>query len=213
MPLTFKNLPFSKQHSLLVICVAFLAIVAFLFNDALSNLLVYQHKLISQGELWRTFTGHFLHTNGIHLLLNLAALILLWALHGHFYSLKNYSMLFISSALICSAGLYFFSPDIGQYVGLSGVLHGIFIFGAIMDIRDKDKTGYLLFVGVWLKIAHEQFYGASEEVSALIDASVAIDAHLWGAVGGLFFSCCYLLVNKKKAPAIDKNNDMSNKKD
>ncbi|MCJ8297211.1 MAG: rhombosortase [Colwellia sp.] len=211
MPLTFKNLPFSKQHSLLVISVALLAIMAFLFNDSLSKVLVYQHQLISQGELWRTFTGHFLHTNGVHLLLNLSALILLWGLHGHFYSLKNYSMLFISSALICSAGLYFFSPNIGQYVGLSGVLHGIFIFGAIMDIQHKDKTGYLLFIGVWLKIAHEQFYGASDDVSALINATVAIDAHLWGAIGGLLFSCCYLLVNKNKAPALDKTNHKANK--
>ncbi|GAW95145.1 MULTISPECIES: rhombosortase [Colwellia] len=197
MKFTVKNLPFAKQHSLLVLTVAFLAILAFLFDTALSTPLVYQQQLISQGELWRIFTGHFLHTNGFHLLLNLAALILLWALHGQFYSLKNYSLLFISSALTCSAGLYFFSPDIRQYVGLSGVLHGIFIFGAMMDIHHKDKTGYLLFIGVWLKIAHEQFYGASEDVSALIDASVAIDAHLWGAVGGLIFSGMYFLYHLK----------------
>ncbi len=62
-----------------------------------------------------------------------------------------------------------------------------------MDIRWGDKTGYLLFFGVWLKIAHEQYYGASTEVASLINANVAIDAHLWGALGGLVFSCCYLL--------------------
>ncbi|PKI17499.1 rhombosortase [Colwellia sp. 12G3] len=198
MTLTFKNLPLNKQHSLLVVTIALLAVLAYLFNDKIDRLFVYQYQLISQGELWRTFTGHFLHTNGIHLLLNLAALILLWALHGHFYTLTNYSLLFITSALVCSAGLFYFSPQIHQYVGLSGVLHGIFVFGAIMDIRHKDKTGYLLFIGVWLKIAHEQFYGASEQVSALIDANVAIDAHLWGAIGGLIFSCCYVIISIKK---------------
>lgn len=193
MTLTLKNLPFNKQHSMLVAIIALLAILAYVFNDNIDSLLVYQHQLISQGELWRTFTGHFLHTNGIHLLLNLAALILLWALHAHFYTLKNYSLLFITSALICSAGLFYFSPEIHQYVGLSGVLHGIFVFGALMDIRHKDITGYLLFIGVWLKIAHEKFYGANEQVSTLIDANVAVDAHLWGAVGGLIFSGCYLV--------------------
>ncbi|TWX71869.1 rhombosortase [Colwellia demingiae] len=205
MTLTFKNLPLKKQHSMVVTIVAMLAILAYFFNDAISGLFVYQYQLISQGELWRTFTGHFFHTNGIHLLLNLAALALLWALHGHFYNFKSYSLLFITSALICSAGLYFFSPEIRQYVGLSGVLHGIFVFGAIMDIRHKDKTGYLLFVGVWLKIAHEQFYGASEQVSTLINANVAIDAHLWGAVGGLLFSCCYVVVTKEKV--LSNNNE------
>mgnify|MGYP003388787040 CR=1 FL=1 len=204
MTLSFKNLPVKKQHSMMVMLIAFVATLAYFFNDAASDIFVYQYQLISHGELWRTFTGHFFHTNGIHLLLNLAALALLWALHGHFYDIKSYSLLFIISALICSAGLYFFSPETRQYVGLSGVLHGIFVFGAIMDIRHKDKTGYLLFVGVWLKIAHEQFYGASEQVSSLIDANVAIDAHLWGAVGGLLFSFCYVLMTKKKT--FSKNN-------
>jgi len=196
MTLALKNLPFKKEHSLLVVTIALLAILAYLFSDVADVIFVYQYQLISQGELWRTFTGHFLHTNGIHLLLNLAALILLWALHGHFYTLKNYGLLFITSAFICSAGLFYFSPQIQQYVGLSGILHGIFVFGAIMDIRHKDKTGYLLFIGVWLKIAHEQFYGASEQVSTLIDANVAIDAHLWGAIGGLLFSCGFLVFLK-----------------
>jgi len=192
MTLTLKNLPLNKQHSLLVCAVAAIAVIAYFFDNALADFFVYHRQLISQGEFWRILSGHFFHTNGYHLLLNLAALILLWALHGQFYSLKNYSLLFITSTLVCSAGLYFFSPDISQYVGLSGVLHGIFVFGAIIDIRQKDKTGYLLFAGVWLKIAHEQFYGASEDVSTLIGASVAIDAHLWGAVGGLLFSIAYL---------------------
>jgi len=198
MTLALKNLPFAKQHSFLVLSIALLATMAFIFDNSLSKHFVYQYQLISQGELWRVFTGHFFHTNGFHLLLNLAGLTLLWALHGQFYTLKNYSGLFVLSALICSAGLYFFSPDIRQYVGLSGILHGIFVFGAIMDIRHHDKTGYLLFIGICLKIAHEQYYGASEEVSSLIDASVAIDAHLWGAIGGLIFSFGYIFFQSKK---------------
>jgi len=189
----FNNLPFKKQHVLIVSVIIFLSVLAFLFDKQLANFFVYQHQLISQGEFWRVLTGHFFHTNGIHLVLNLSGLVLLWMLHGHFYSLKNYSLLFITSAIICSLGLYYFSPEIHQYVGLSGVLHGIFIFGAMMDIRHKDKTGYFLFVGVWLKVAHEQFYGASDQVSNLIDATVAIDAHLWGAVGGFLFSSAYLI--------------------
>lgn len=188
----------------MVISVFSLALLAWLFNDTVSNSLVYQHQLISQGQLWRLFTGHFLHTNIYHLLLNLTALILLWLLHGQFYSVRNYSLLFISSALVCSVGLFYYATNVQQYVGLSGVLHGIFIFGAIMDIRHQDKTGYLLLTGVWLKIAYEQVYGASEQVSSLINATIAIDAHLWGAVGGLVFSCGYLLVNK---------NSLLNKKD
>ena len=171
----------------MVIIVALLSLTAFIFDASYGELLVYQRNLISQGEYWRLFTGHFFHTNGNHLLLNLAALAMLWTLHGHFYTFKSYSLLFLFSSLLCSLGLFFYTPSIIQYVGLSGVLHGFFVWGALMDIKNKDKTGYLLFVGVCLKIAHEQFYGASSDVMNLIEANVAIDAHLWGAVAGLLF--------------------------
>jgi rhomboid family GlyGly-CTERM serine protease len=191
-----RKWPIAHKHILIPFLILLLALLAFIFEQQFSVYLVYQRAAITNGEWWRLLTGHFFHTNNYHLLLNLAALTLLWALHGHYYSIKNYTLLFVFSALTCSVGLYYFTPELQQYVGLSGVLHGIFIWGAIMDIKQGDKTGYLLFIGVWLKIAHEQFYGASVEVANLIGANVAVDAHLWGAIGGLIFSVIYLIKNK-----------------
>jgi len=204
-----NTLPFAQKHSLVVFVVILLAIIAFsaeyFLGDVITKFFVYRRDLISQGELWRLFSGHILHTNGFHLLLNLAAMILLWALHGRFYTRLNYTTLFLLCSLSTSLGIYYFNPSLIQYVGLSGVLHGIFVFGAIMDITNKDKTGYLLFIGVWLKIAHEQIYGASTDVSDLIEASVAVDAHLWGAVGGLIFSTVYVVLQMKKIKKANNN--------
>lgn len=192
-----STLPIAQKHSLIVLIIALLSIFAFaseiFIGEVITQSLVYQRQLITQGEVWRLFTGHLLHTNAFHLLLNLAALFMLWALHGHFYSIKNYTALFLFCAMTTSIGIYYYNPSLIQYVGLSGVLHGIFVFGAIMDIYSKDKTGYLLFIGVWLKIAHEQIFGASSDVSNLIDANVAVDAHLWGAIGGLLFTIIFLV--------------------
>ena len=202
--MNLSALPLSRQHSSIVLLIMVLAILAFTFEYALGNsfadIFVYQRKLITSGELWRLFSGHFLHTNFYHLLLNLAALVMLWFLHGSFYNQANMLILFVFCALVTSLGLYYFNPDLHQYVGLSGVLHGIFVFGAMMDIRAKEKTGYLLFLGVWLKIAHEQIYGASTDVSDLINANVAVDAHLWGAVGGLLFTASYLFFLARTKP-------------
>lgn len=188
---------FSKQHSLIVLIITAVSILAFageyFIGDSITQALIYHRELIKQGEFWRLFTGHLLHTNGFHLLLNLAALIMLWALHGRFYTIKNYCSLFVFCTVATSMGIFYGSPSLIQYVGLSGVLHGIFVFGAIMDIVVKDKTGYLLFVGVFVKVVHEQIYGASTDVSDLIEASVAIDAHLWGAISGLVFTVIYLV--------------------
>ncbi|WDE13752.1 rhombosortase [Thalassomonas haliotis] len=180
-----------KQTLLLPLAVALLAVVGYFLdnfvNGALSDLLVYHSSAIGQGELWRLISGHFFHTNGYHLLLNLGAMTLLFGLHGRYYRFGAYLMLFLLSALGTSIGIYYFAPELKQYVGLSGVLHGVFIWGALMDIKHQDKTGYLLLLGICLKVAHEQLYGASEEVINLIDANVAIDAHLWGAISGLIF--------------------------
>jgi membrane associated rhomboid family serine protease len=44
-----------------------------------------------------------------------------------------------------------------------------------------------MLIGVTIKLIHEQLVGANKQVSELIEANVAIDAHLWGAIGGLIF--------------------------
>lgn len=179
---TFPTRPTQYALPLIIIIIAF---TFHLFDDQLSSALIFDREAIANGDFWRIFTGHFFHTNLNHLLLNIGACALLWSLHGQFYSLKNYAWLVALSALGTSAGIYFFSPDIFYYVGLSGVLHGVFVWGAVKDIQAKEKTGYLLFLGVWLKVAHEQIYGASSDVEALISSNVAIDAHLFGAISGL----------------------------
>jgi len=183
--LQLKSLPLQPEKIMLPLFVILLSSIAYFFDDTLSSTFIYQRDLVENGEFWRIFTGHIFHTNGYHFLLNISAVSLLWALHGQFYNPRIYLLLLISSAVTSSIGVHFFSQDIHQYVGLSGVLHGLFVWGAFMDIKHKDKTGYILLIGVFVKILHEQFYGASEDIAQLISASVAINAHLWGALGGL----------------------------
>ncbi|WP_440874229.1 rhombosortase [Thalassotalea sp. PLHSN55] len=198
--ITFKNLPVKPTQYLPAAFVLILSALAFIFDSQLAASLIYKKSLIENGEYWRLFSSHFFHTNLNHLLLNLGGLLLLWSLHGHAYSVKNYSVLFIFSALVTGLGIYFFNPEINQYVGLSGVLHGIFVWGAIMDVLQKDKTGYLLLIGVWLKIAHEQYFGASEDTIALIAANVAVDAHLYGAIAGTIVAVITIILNKPNSP-------------
>jgi rhomboid family GlyGly-CTERM serine protease len=83
-----------------------------------------------------------------------------------------------------SFSIYFFSPELSLYVGLSGVLHGLFCWGVIQDIRKKLITGYLLFLGVALKIGSEQLFGAGTLMPSLIEADVAVDSHLYGVIFG-----------------------------
>jgi rhomboid family GlyGly-CTERM serine protease len=81
------------------------------------------------------------------------------------------------------------------YVGLSGVLHGLFVIGAYFDIRQKLKTGWVMLLGVWVKVIYEQIFGASADVAKLIEANVAVDAHLFGTITGCIIIMYYLLLN------------------
>ena len=94
---------------------------------------------------------------------------------------KLWGLLF--SISLMAGGLLLLSP-IQSYVGLSGVLHGLFIWAAIEDIKQKRNTGWLLLIGVIAKICWEQYFGASASTVSLINAKVATEAHLIGATCG-----------------------------
>lgn len=149
---------------------------------------------IAQGQMWRLITGNLLHTNLWHLVMNLAGLWVILFLHEMHYKKQAaliYS-LFLSLCLLEGLGLYYFYPSLLAYVGLSGVLHGLFSFGAIMDIVKSYRSGYLLLLGVMAKVYYEQTYGASDSVTELIGARVATESHLVGVVSGVICAIIWL---------------------
>jgi rhomboid family GlyGly-CTERM serine protease len=194
------NLPIQLKYSLAPLLVVIVSIILALTEPLSSVWLAYDKQQLVGFQLWRLITGHFLHTNHIHLVLNLAGLTLLWALHGHYYQRSQYLIILLLLCLGTSGGIYFFTPQMQWYVGLSGVLHGLFIIGAYLDIQNKLKTGWIMLIGVWLKVLHEQIYGASESVAELISANVAIDAHLFGTISGciIIFYYLYLKIQRKQ---------------
>ncbi|MCW8092456.1 rhombosortase [Alteromonas sp. ASW11-130] len=164
--------------------IALTAVVLFLLEPASGQLLAYDRYAIQGTETWRMLSGNLVHTNGVHLLLNVAGLALLWALHGEHYYLPTFLRVFLWTCVGCSVGIYFFSENLIWYAGLSGALHGVFVWGAFKDIEKNVLSGWVLLAGVALKIIYEQTTGANAELEQWIDAAVAIDAHLYGAVSG-----------------------------
>lgn len=194
-----KSFPTENNHLLGPLLIITLAVICFVFNGPLDEFFIYHRTDINEQQYWRLITGHLFHTNYAHLLLNTLAIILLWALHGQYYSKTNYLSLCLFSALLISVCIYLFDPTMEKYVGLSGVLHALFAWGALKDIENKDKTGFLLLLGIILKVSHEQVYGASEDVASLINADVAIDAHLWGMVAGFIYYFSDKILNRFRA--------------
>ena len=102
-------------------------------------------------------------------------------------------MLVIS--LVTGVALLFSSIQI--YVGLSGTLHGLFGLFALSEALNGRRSSWLLVLGLIAKIAWEQLIGPSSTTGELINARVAIEAHLAGAIAGGFMAMALWLPNKK----------------
>ena len=179
------NLPLKPDYIVGPVLVIAFSIIFFVFEPASGNAFAFSRSHIADFEIWRLVTGHLLHTNFNHLMLNLLGLLLLWALHGQYFTAKHYLLFLFCSALFTSLAIFVFSPELNWYVGLSGVLHGLFTLGAYRDIKHGLRSGWVLLAGVTLKVLHEQWYGPSQDIADIIQASVAIDAHLYGWLCGV----------------------------
>lgn len=179
------NLPVKPNQFIGPAVVFALATALYFGEPQTSDLFAYTRGDIFNGQIWRILTGHMLHTNLNHLLLNSLGLALLWGLHGSYYSTKSYFGYVLYFALFISLALLWFVDDLHWYVGLSGVLHGLFTVGAIKDIQHGLKSGWLLLAGISIKVIYEQISGPSAEIANLIDARVAIEAHFAGWLAGI----------------------------
>lgn len=156
-----------------------------LFQADLHPWLEFNRQAITDGQWWRLISGHLVHTNSWHLLMNLAGFILILLLHGMYYSARSLITLFIAGDLLIGLTLYWFSPEIQIYLGLSGFLHALLVCGCLIDIQRNWSSGWLILVATFGKVLWEQYQGASQDIATLIGAEVAIDAHLYGALVGL----------------------------
>lgn len=179
------SLPLKAQFSLGPLLVTVMALILFALDQPIVDLLAYDRYGIESLESWRWLSSSLVHTNGFHLVLNIAGLTMLWALHGEHYRPLLFIKIFLWCSLGTSIGIYCLSPYLIWYVGLSGTLHGLFVWGACMDLIKGLKSGWILLAGIGAKLTYEQLFGGSPEVAELIGASVAVDAHLYGAVSGL----------------------------
>ena len=145
----------------------------------------YDPQAIRDGELWRLLTGHLVHANGRHLLLNLAGLFLCQALTGVNWSLLQWSGRILLLALMISLGLWWLHPGLRWYVGFSGVLFGLYLMAAVESLPRQTLISSLLVLLLLVKILMEQFSSVKISSSGWIGVPVLVDAHLYGFLSGL----------------------------
>lgn len=163
----------------------FIALLAQFSGKAGFILLQYQREKILSGELWRLISGHLIHLSWSHMWMNLLALVLIALIFKNLYSEKVWWLLLGASMLGIDLGLLLFNPEIIWYVGLSGVLHGIFAGLALLYWRTTGIKGSILLLGIIIKLVVEQWNGALPGSAELSGGRVIIDAHLYGALAGI----------------------------
>lgn len=171
-----------------------MAVLAVISQIVGLELLAYDQLAIMNGEYWRLLTANLVHTNYTHLAMNLGGLFVLWLLHGDEYKTQSYLGISLVCGLAITLAIYLLRENITWYVGLSGVLHGIFVWGLVKDFEKRRKSAWLLAVGLIVKLVIEVETGGSASIEALLGARIVVEAHLYGAVaGGLFAIAAWAL--------------------
>jgi len=145
----------------------------------------YDRDALAAGEAWRLLTANFIHLGWSHLFLNLAGFLLIGWLFADEVSPLTWFFVLLVCCLASSLGLYWLSPEANRVVGMSGALHGLFVFGALRWVLHGYHAGWGLLLAVAAKLIWEQTNGSMPLSAGIVGAPVITDAHLWGAIGGL----------------------------
>jgi rhomboid family GlyGly-CTERM serine protease len=163
-------------------------------GDAPRLALRYERAPIVAGEWWRLFTGHLVHLDLRHALLNVAGLLLVWALFAGAFRAWQWGVILLAALASIDAGLWLLNPGLQWYVGASGLLHAAMTAGIVQQMIQRDRVAWVLGIVGAGKLLYEHFSGALPLAG---DAGVVItDAHLYGALAG---AICGLLFRPASA--------------
>jgi len=146
-------------------------------GDSISELLRYDRGAIAAGGWWRLLTAHIVHLDAHHLVLNELGLVLMWSLFASDYDAIEWTVIVLAAALAISSGLWWLSPRVEWYVGLSGVLHSVMGAGAAKHLIARTWDRWILILFLAGKLTYEQLGGPEPPL-------VVVDAHLYGALAG-----------------------------
>jgi len=141
---------------------------------------------------WRLLSGHLVHLNWTHALLNAGAWLVLARLFMPQLDAKRQLLSVALGAASVSLGLAVGYPAIEWYRGASGALHALFFTGATValaaSMRQRSWPAalppLLLVAGGWTKVALEFPRGSATPYAEWLAATTVPQAHFLGAVAG-----------------------------
>jgi len=154
----------------------------------LTQILRYDRAAVAAGEWYRLLSGNLVHLGWWHLLFNGLSLVLLVLLCPEVLSWGEWlrRVALIGSGM--SLCLYFFVPGLQNYVGLSGLVYGLFVLGLGRQALRRDEIGIACLVFLAARIGWELVKGAPESETALLGGGVVAESHLYGVLCALLYA-------------------------
>ena len=152
--------------------------------------LIFDRAAILDGQVWRLFTGHWVHFSGSHLLYDLVALAVIgWIIESK--SLPRFGSFCLITPFVISIALLVFEPSIAFFGGLSGLATGALVF---LILSDRELPPVIrLAVGMALigKMICESIGGHALFASVPANVRSAVASHIWGAAAGALISVTF----------------------
>lgn len=189
--------------------IAGILILLGLAHEWVNPWLRYDREAIEAGQVWRLMTCHLVHLNLWHMAMNLTGFLLCWFF---FTDLMTRRMLWTwlgVSAPVVGLAFFILDPQLGRYVGLSGLLHGLLILLLISGWRGNPILHSVVLAVIGGRMLWEQLPGYDVNyLREVIDGSVYVNAHLYGGIAGL---CLAPLFYRGRQG--DNNNEPSGRED
>ena len=175
----------AMRHWLLPIVIVGIAAVLAFGGESAREWLRFDRSAIGDGDYWRLVSGHLVHLGWSHLALNAAGLVLVWFLVGSSLAPRDWAVVILLSIAAIDLGFWLLNPELGWYVGLSGLLHGMLAAGLAVSCRQPNVETVALAVILAAKLVFEQVSGPLPGSETSSGGPVIVDAHLYGAIGGI----------------------------
>jgi len=150
--------------------------------------LSYHRNIFFSQIYWQWITPSLVHANWNHWFLNIVNLFATIFIFYEAWSIKKILLLFTLFSLFISLGIHFFVLYINSYVGMSGILYGLTVYGALFTFFKQKLISILILIFITIKLIIPDvvnvFIGLEDILKGLY---ILTEAHVYGAILGLLF--------------------------
>ena len=136
-----------------------LATVGYLIPGDAPEAWVYDRVAIAQGEIWRLVTGHWVHSDLTHALLDIGAFALIAAFCESRLQWRL-PLALLAGTIGVDAWLWWIADSLHYYCGLSGILNCLLAVALVRIWRElRHPLVWLVGLGAVAKMLYEIFAG------------------------------------------------------